>query len=134
MCVFEEEATCSELIEMRGAGLGISPQTTDPIIQVIHGDEEDVWTGLGCTRCRIIGDSVSQRTETGNPYREYQHGKPRIKIHDRVLGSRKWLGFRYEFVIDALGAEHRMYDSAPRFSTKQLLYGSIVPRIVPFRD
>ena len=47
MGLFKEHATFGEGIDVRGLGLRVATETTDPVIEVVYGDEEHVGALLG---------------------------------------------------------------------------------------
>ena len=42
MGIVEEDAGVRQAVQVRGLGLGMPAQATDPVIQVIYRDKEDV--------------------------------------------------------------------------------------------
>ena len=55
MGVGEEHARGGQTIEVGCASLRMAAEATDPIVQIINGDEEDV--GLGDRRSLCVGDT-----------------------------------------------------------------------------
>ena len=51
MSIIKKNATRSELIEIWRYGLGMSAEATDPVIEVIHRDEQDVGFLIGGRSC-----------------------------------------------------------------------------------
>ena len=43
MGIIKEHAGGGQAVEVRGPGLRMSAQATDPIVQVVHRDKENVW-------------------------------------------------------------------------------------------
>ena len=42
MGIVKENTGCGQAVKVRGPGLGMPAQATDPIVQVIHRDEKNV--------------------------------------------------------------------------------------------
>ena len=57
MGVGESHAHFGEAVNVRGLRLGIAAQMTYPMIQIIHGDEEDVGLHGFCGRGQAAGKS-----------------------------------------------------------------------------
>ena len=43
MGVSEEDSPVGQSINVGRPGIGMPPQTANPVIEVIDGDEEDIW-------------------------------------------------------------------------------------------
>ena len=43
MRIIKEHTGGGQTVEVRGLGLGMSAQATDPIVQIVHCDKENVW-------------------------------------------------------------------------------------------
>ena len=46
MGIVKENTGGGQAVQIRGPGLGMPAQTTDPIVQIIHRDEKDVWFSI----------------------------------------------------------------------------------------
>ncbi len=69
MRVGKQDATFSESIEIRGASLGMSAEASDPIIQVVQGDEKNIRPlGRGfIASCKLRQARKQQKADDDGP-------------------------------------------------------------------
>lgn len=53
MGLLKEDSLFCQLVDVWRLCLGMSPKTTDPVVQIIDGNEQDVWP-LGCVGERRV--------------------------------------------------------------------------------
>jgi hypothetical protein len=43
----EDDTPGSEAVDIGGGRLRVSSEASDPVVQVVDGDEEDIWSSIG---------------------------------------------------------------------------------------
>ena len=61
MGVGKKGSTGSQAVEVWGQALLVPPHATDPVVEVVHGDEEDI--GQGICRLRRRKDEGGEKTQ-----------------------------------------------------------------------
>jgi hypothetical protein len=63
----KEHTAVSQFIEVRCTGLRVATKHADPVIQIVNGDEQDIWTCDTVSRlcCALAPVQREKRKQTG---------------------------------------------------------------------
>jgi hypothetical protein len=82
--LFKKHAFCSQTINIGGLCLRMPAQTSDPVIEIIDGDEEDVW-GWRSFRSKAF----PARRGTADQ-RDRKNANEPSESHDFVIDTADW--------------------------------------------
>ena len=68
MSVGEKGSTGSQAVEVRGQALLVPSHATDPVVEVGHGDEEDIGPGISRLRRRKDEGREKAQEDSGESY------------------------------------------------------------------
>ena len=83
----EGDAQLREPVNVRRLGLRVAPEVADPVVEVVHGDEEDVgFLGIGGTEAGREGEQAGEQQEE-----TFRGHKCAQVVAGRTRGTEVWL-------------------------------------------